>query len=77
VKRGEPCEGKGKLLRLGSEIRRAGSRSETGAFAGFPGEPTGLSGRGEGRRNDATGLTDGVEAVPAVGGDDAAAVRGK
>ena len=76
-KRGEPCEGKGKLLRLVAGWSERDLGSATGALARAASEPWRLSGGREGRRDDATSLANGEEAVPAMGSNDAAAVRRK
>jgi hypothetical protein len=64
-------DAKGKLLGLESGEESGG---KSGSFARRTGEPTGFSSRRKGGRDDATGLTDGEEGVPAVRGNDAAAV---
>ena len=68
--RGNSCDG----WRDWSE---RGLGSATGALARAASEPWRLSSGREGRRDDATGLTNGEEAVPTMGSNDAAAVRCK
>jgi hypothetical protein len=64
---------KGKLLGTGGGCGR--SSSKAGSFARRSGKPTGLGSWGKGGWNDATSLANGGETVPAVRGNDAAAVR--